>query len=274
MRLSLFALIIASSTAALAQEKAPAKVPASTPTPNAVPLVQEVTESGPSERLVHLKAALAHLERVGFGEPEIASAARIIGGLIDAEKSDEAVVGAFQAVEVQIKVYEVNKAKLRDAGVDWTLFRGTSEQNAKLANQLEGLAAKGTVRVLGEPKITTLSGREAAYEVGDGVEGIKMQLLPTALKGNKIRIRVEFNFSQVAPRAAADPPGAKPRSRSNGVMTTVETKSGEALVLGGTLSDGPTRADSGLLFVMTPRLVPPAEKVPTAARKAEPKIRR
>src|SRR5207248_576263 len=133
-----FLLLAVVPSLANGEELAPSN-PARKPTP----LLQEVTGSGPSERLLHLKAALVHLERAGFEHPEIAKAAAIIGDLIDAEKSkaaDEAVAGAPQAVDVQIKVFEVNRVKLRDAGVDMTrMLGGLGAQNVKLAAQLEEL---------------------------------------------------------------------------------------------------------------------------------------
>lgn len=89
MRCRFLAVVLLAISPSLANGEEPSP-PVPAPTSKAAPLVREITERGPSERLVHLKAALAHLERAGFDEPEIASAARIIGGLIDAEKSDEA----------------------------------------------------------------------------------------------------------------------------------------------------------------------------------------
>ena len=227
---------------------------------------QEVTGSGPHERLLHLKSALAHLERAGLEQREIAKAAAIIGDLIDAEKSDEAVAGAFQGVDVQIKVFEVNMVKLRAAGV-----KNLSDDGVKLAAQLEELAGKGLARVISEPRIQTLSGREANYEVGNDAEGVKMQVLPTVLKGNKIRIQIECNLFRTPPPPAANGPDGKPLTNKRGVKTMLEVTAGKSVVIN-RLHDvtrkGPKVDDTELLFVITPSLVIAREvKAPAASRR-------
>ena len=233
--LLLFALLSAAAIAAEPKPSTPAQVP------RAEPLIQEVNEAGPSERLVHLKAALAHLERAGFEQPQIAQAARIIGALIDAENSDDVPDRAStQVVEMQIKVFEVNKAKLRAVGFDWSMFRILSDENAKLAAHLEALAANGLAKVISEPQIRTVSGREATFEVGNPSQSMTAKILPTMLKSGKIQVRVECNLTRAVPPVPADgPPGTKPRTKTTGVMTTLVAKAGEPLVLTGLWDDGP-----------------------------------
>ena len=75
MRCRTLAFILLAIIPSLVRGEEPASPP---PIPKSQPLVQEVTENGPSERLLHLKAALAHLERAGFEDAEIAKAAGII----------------------------------------------------------------------------------------------------------------------------------------------------------------------------------------------------
>ena len=234
------------------EEPAPSK-----PAPKPTPLVQEVTGSGPSERLLHLKAALAHLERAGFEEPEIAKVAAIIGDLLDAEKSkaaDEAAAGAPQAVDVQIKVFEVNRVKLRDAGLDLSRMF-LSKQDVKLAAQLEAFVGKGFATVISEPRIQTLNCREGTFEVGNDARKITAKILPTVLKGNKIRLHIECNLSKtVSPLAADAPPVAKPQISSTGVRATLEIIAGEPAVLGGFLTTTKGGVDTEVIFVITPNL--------------------
>lgn len=268
-----FVLITIVPILANGEQPAPSK-----PAPKPPPFVQEVTGSGPSERLLHLKAALAHLERAGFDEPEIAKAAAIIGDLIDAEKSkaaDDAAAGAPQAVDVQIKVYEVNKVKLRDAGVDLSRMF-LSKQDVKLAAQLEAFVGKGFATVISEPRIQTLSGREATFEVGNDAQKITAKILPKVLKGSKIRIHIECNLSRTdSPRAH---PVGKPRISSTGLMTTLELTVGEPALLGGVLTTtkiGAKEIDAELVFVITPSLAIAREaKAPAPGPQSEPRIKR
>jgi Flp pilus assembly secretin CpaC len=278
MRSPSLAFLLLAVVPSLANGEEPAP---SEPARKTTPFVQEVTGSGPSERLLHLKAALVHLERAGFEEPEIAKAAAMIGDLIDAEKSkavDKAVARAPQAVDVQIKVFEVNKVKLRDAGVDLSRMF-LSKQDGKLAAQLEAFVRKGFATIISEPRIQTLSGREATFEVGDDARKISAKILPTVLKGNKIRLQLECNLSKaIAPLAADGPPVAEPQINSTGVVATLEVAAGEPAALGGFLTtskEGPKVVDAELIFVVTPNLVIAREaKAPTPRFLSEPKIKR
>ncbi|MFN0019020.1 MAG: hypothetical protein ACKVP0_12220 [Pirellulaceae bacterium] len=256
-----FILFVVVPSLANGEEPAPSE-----PARKTTPFVQEVTGSGPSERLLHLKAALAHLERAGFEEPEIAKAAAIVGDLLDAEKSDEAVVGAFQAVDVHIKVFEVNMVKLRAAVV-----KNLSDDGVKLAAQLEELAGEGLARVISEPRIQTLSGREANYEVGNDAEGVKMQVLPTVLKGNKIRIQLECNLFRTPPPPAANGPDGKPLTITRGVKTKLEVAPGKSVILSRShdvTRKGAKVEDTELIFMMTPNLAIAREaKGPATSRR-------
>ncbi len=270
MRCRSLVFILLAGIPSLANGEKPA-TPA--PAPNGVPLVQEVTEHGHSERLLHLKAALAHLERVGLEEPEIAKAAAIIGDLIDAEKPEGAVVEAFQAVEVQIKVFEVNRVKLREAGV-----KNLSDDGDKLAVQLEELAGKALVKVISEPRIQTLSGREANYEVGNDTQKMTAKVLPTVLKGNKIRIHIECSLFRTPPPPAANGPDGKPLANRRGLTTTLEVTPGKSVILSRnhdvTRKEGKVE-DTELIFMVTPNVAIAREaNARTTWPPTQPKIKR
>ena len=195
----------------------------------------EIPGAGPVDQIVQLKAALAHLEKAGLEDPEIAKAARILRELIDANKKPVSV----PAVEMKLLIVEASRDKLREAGVDWQKLTG-DDRNAA-AEAMDDLVERELVDVLSRPQIQTLSGRPATLEVGNEADKIKAEFLPTVLMGNKVNVRVSCDLSRTH----------QGKVEIKGVRTELDIDANKPVLLGTQSGDG-----KHLFFVMTATIMP------------------
>lgn len=236
MRCSSLAIMLLAVASSLASGVEPVsetdKKPAVAPKPLRY---EEIPGAGPVDQIAQLKAALAHLEKAGLGDPEIAKAAGILRDLIDAKKQPVSV----PAVEVKLLIVEASRDKLREAGVDWQKLTGDNRNAA--AAVMHDLVERELVDVLSRPQIQTLSGRAATLEVGNEGDKIKVEVVPSVLTGNKVNVDIACNLSRTH----------QGKVEIKSVRTQLDIDSAKPVLLGTQSRDG-----KHLFFVMTATIMP------------------
>ena len=170
------------------------------------------------------------------------------------------------------------------------------DSNVKVDLIIEALEAKGVVRTLAEPNLTTLSGEPASFNAGGEVPvrrenedgeviieykqfGVNLVFTPVVLADNKINIRLAPEVSDLTGFTVAGDPIFSNRKLS----TVVELRDGQSFALAGLISSKNTKLqnqvpwlgqvpvvgalfrnsstqkeDTELVVIVTPRLVRPA----------------
>jgi pilus assembly protein CpaC len=170
------------------------------------------------------------------------------------------------------------------------------DSNVKVDLIIEALEAKGVVRTLAEPNLTTLSGEPASFNAGGEVPvrrenedgeviieykqfGVNLVFTPVVLADNKINIRLAPEVSDLTGFTVAGDPIFANRKLS----TVVELRDGQSFALAGLISSKNTKLqnqvpwlgqvpvvgalfrnsstkkeDTELVVIVTPRLVRPA----------------
>lgn len=180
------------------------------------------------------------------------------------------VPGEFN-VMLRVIVAEVNRSELRNAGIDWNvLFNDARHQvfgaigdaastanlggifeNGEISLLIRWLASNGTVTVLSEPVVTTLSGHTATFlgggefavptiiGLGGGQTttfrgfGTSLLVTPTVIDRDLIRLQVIPEFSSLNQDNAVD---GIPGTNVKRVQTTVELREGQTFAIGGLIS--------------------------------------
>ena len=235
-------------------------------------------------------------------------------------------VPGVQQVMLRVKIAELNRSAARGFGIDIdAVFKagsGTlaiqsllnfaaggetatsilgSFDNNDIQFGLRYLQQKGVIRIISEPTLVTMSGREASFIAGGefavpttvGVGGASavttdfrafgaiINFVPIVLDKDHIRLQISSEFSKVNDDLAVNgTPGLDTRS----VTTTVELREGQTLAIAGLLEDSTKgdrvsdlplignligrrnmkRTETELIIIVTPELVHPMdpEEVP------------
>lgn len=148
---------------------------------------------------------------------------------------------------------------LSDGGGNAT-FNGTatnyifSSPSSNLAWQLNAAESKGLVRILAEPKLLVMDGKDGSFNVGQEVPypssigmsstptysfkntGVILNFTPTILeKSNRIILKLAPEVSEVDKSYTDKQSAAPPAFKTRKVDTTVELADGETLVIAGLL---------------------------------------
>ncbi len=153
----------------------------------------------------------------------------------------------------------------------WVIEDADEARHKALQAGLLGLREKGHAKVLGEPRLGTLSGQQASFMSGgeravvgaDGLErvgvefeffGIKLICHPVVLPDGTVRLEVEPEISELCATANVTADGKTvPGRSSQRVHTTADIAAGHTLVLSGPKGDGKTR----LVVLVTPTVIAP-----------------
>lgn len=191
-------------------------------------------------------------------------------------------VGGTQQVALKVKVLEVSRTKLRQAGVDWDLVFGdttlitstiasTSGGNVGLgiisaSTEINGilqlLQRNNLAKLMAEPTLTTVSGRAASFNSGGEIPiptsaglgsttveyrpfGTGLDFVPIVLGNGKIRLEVRPVVREVD-RSLADPVTGVPGFRTRQVDTAVELMPGQTLALAGLLQTRTSSSRQGI----------------------------
>jgi len=181
------------------------------------------------------------------------------------------VPGEFQ-ISLRVRIAELNRSQLRRMGLDFNVLFANSRQNlfttiggatgstiggifeaGDITVLMSFLAANGTSKILTEPNVVVLSGRQARFLAGGefavptivGIGGATGQttsfrgfgtsllVTPTVTDRDNIRITANAEYSDLNnSNSVAGVPGTNARR----VETTVEMREGQTLALAGLLS--------------------------------------
>ena len=178
------------------------------------------------------------------------------------------VAGESQ-VMLRVRIAELNRTQARRMGINWnTIFNdgrhvltstlgGTPAilqgvfENAEINIAINALASNGTINLLAEPVITTLSGHSASFlsgaefavptiiGLGGGQNttfrgvGTSLIVTPTIRDRDLVRLQIVPEFSQTTTDNTVNGiPGTNVRR----VQTVVELREGQTIVLGGLIS--------------------------------------
>lgn len=181
------------------------------------------------------------------------------------------VPGEFQ-VSLRVRIAEINRSQLRRMGIDWNVLFNNGAANiitsmtggagstlggifddGNVSVSLDWLASNGTAKILTEPNVVVLSGRQARFLAGGefavptivGVGGAAGQttsfrgfgtsllVTPTVVERDLIRINAIAEFSDLN---QGNTVGGIPGTDARRVETTVELREGQTLALAGLLS--------------------------------------
>lgn len=138
-----------------------------------------------------------------------------------------------------------------------------SSPSSNIAWQLSAAEQKGLVKILAEPKLLALDGKDGSFNVGQEIPypssigmsstptysfkntGVILNFTPTILeKSNRVILKLSPEVSEIdssyTPPGIGAPPGFKTRK----VDTTVELADGETLVIAGLLKHTTTTSDT------------------------------
>ncbi|MBL8816653.1 MAG: pilus assembly protein N-terminal domain-containing protein [Planctomyces sp.] len=179
------------------------------------------------------------------------------------------VPGEFN-VKMRVTVAELNRSALRDAGLSWNVLFNDARhsvggslggapgttlsgifENGEIAVFLKWLQSNGTVTLLAEPTLVTLSGTTASIlgggefavptviGLGGGQTttfrgfGTSLLVTPTVMDRDNIRLQVVPEFSELnADNSVNGIPGTNVKR----VMTQVELREGQTFAIGGLIS--------------------------------------
>jgi hypothetical protein len=276
-------LAFASAIAILLNNALAVDPPAQPPTP----VVPQVTPAPPpaampKEQLDHLKTAAEHLAKAGRKD-EAAKLREQIAAfesgqaealLAKKEKELDALVAEVDQLRTQTRrvpqivlsfqVFEASRTRLEAAKIPQTqlLFPNGGDKfqpavvhtvaNAAAAREcVDALRKKELLKVLAEPTLVTISGRQALFHSGGefpvtlpGAQGnarlefrkfgTQIEALPMLVGGGKLRVHVRAKVSEIDPAHAVKVNGSEiPGLRERAIETAAELRFGEALVLNG-----------------------------------------
>jgi pilus assembly protein CpaC len=188
-------------------------------------------------------------------------------------------VGGVQQILLNVKVMEVSRTKLRQVGIDWSFLSSNFFMTQSVSGIISGAGSGGlptargdTLRVgvigdtsffafldllrdqnlaklMAEPKLTTVSGRAATFNVGGQVPipiaqslgtvtvqykdfGTQIDFVPIALGNGNIRLEVRPDITEVDP-SLRDATTGVPGFRRRYADTAVEMKAGQTMAIAG-----------------------------------------
>jgi pilus assembly protein CpaC len=181
------------------------------------------------------------------------------------------VPGDFQ-ISLRVRIAELNRSQARNMGIDWSILFSEGSQivtnmgggvgtigsvfesgDYQLNTVLNWLAANGTAKILSEPNVVVLSGRQARFLAGGefavpttvGIGGAAGQttsfrgfgtsllVTPAVVDRDLIRITTTAEYSDINNNNTVQ---GIPGTDSRRVETTVEMREGQTLALAGLLS--------------------------------------
>lgn len=191
------------------------------------------------------------------------------GGLNDIIVNDLSIPGASN-VMLRVIIAEINRSQQRDMNVDLnvafnnsrhvinSVLGGTTGQtiggvfeNGDITAAIRWLATNGTVNLLSEPTLVTMSGHPASLLGGGefavptiiglgggqttsfrGV-GTSMVVTPTVIDHDLFRLQVQAEYSEISSGNAVN---GIPGTNAKRVQTTVQLREGQTLAIGGLMS--------------------------------------
>lgn len=172
---------------------------------------------------------------------------------IDTDKTGKIInllkVTGNQQVTLMVKVGEVKRESLRKLGLG---IHGIISSGAAVLGFME---QQGAIKILAEPSLTAMSGQSASFLAGgefpfpvtqagnvSSIEyrpyGVKLNFTPVILSGNKLRLDVESEVSEISSVGGVNLPNMKvPVISTRKAKTVVELGAGESFMIAGLVKD-------------------------------------
>lgn len=162
--------------------------------------------------------------------------------------------------------YGIGQNALKITPDTYTIFGGIGGSKANIDVAIEALQADGSLTLLAEPNLTTVSGETASflaggefpYVVAEGVGaestttvefkkfGVSLNFTPVLLSNNRIRLRVNPEVSEIADTTVSSNGINVPSLTTRRVETTVELGDGESFSVAGLFQNSMTDQASKL----------------------------
>ena len=178
---------------------------------------------------------------------------------------------------IEGKVVEVSQSGLSDIGIIWGKEQGSFKfsvdkstggisQSDNILATLNLLVASGKAKILANPKITTLNGKEAEINIGSRVPyavpagttststqwtvqyidaGVKLNILPTVASDGTIVSTIKPEVSNISEWRTTTA-GEFPVIATRNASVTVRLHDGETLVIGGLINESDRENISGI----------------------------
>lgn len=171
-------------------------------------------------------------------------------------------------VQVDVQVMELTKNDSLDVGFDWDKLVGSTTQlslkettaplkaigtlaRGQLDLALKLLVEKGQAKILAKPKLLTLSGKPAQFSSGGEIPvpvvnevnqvsvswksyGVKLDILPTAMSDDEIKVDVRAEVSDVDFTHLVQ---GNPAIKTRWASTTIQVKPRSTVVIGGLIQE-------------------------------------
>ncbi|MEX0713184.1 MAG: hypothetical protein WD278_12590 [Pirellulales bacterium] len=270
-------------------------------------------ESRSGSKVHHLLEAARHLEAAGYKEQaaEVRQKAheqqqahlrhRIDQKLAEIEmlKAELARLESHdheqRQVQIDVKLLEMAEATadgdlqlecLDEAGILTSKnlkFVGATEESDKVASAVDKLRVCGSVKVLAEPSLVTVSGRRAFFRTGEGTPhpqrgpagslvlggnyaGVQVDMLPLIIADDNVRLEFKVRLRQPGePQPIVGDGKTNPRWRVMEIDTGAEIEAGKTLIIRSPDIKRDTGRKSQLLLLLTPKILAAGE-VPKTAR--------
>ncbi len=177
-------------------------------------------------------------------------------------------VDMAKQVNIRLRIAEVKREVGHQLGIRWgTLINGSIAFDRRLvtlstreldfgqdplSGVLQAMANEGLAKVLAEPNLTALSGETAHFHAGGEYPyaiplpqldtysidfrefGIKLDMQPTVLEGNRIRLKVRPEVSNLSTEVQVEGRNLQlPSLQVRSAESTIELQSGESFALAG-----------------------------------------
>jgi tetratricopeptide (TPR) repeat protein len=207
--------------------------------------------------------------------------------------AEKKAAAAETQVQLNVLVAEVDRKGARALKLDrtadgkpahWVIEVADEARQKAFVGNLKGLREKGHAKVVAEPRLVTLNGRQATFlsggeravSVTDGAGraavqfeefGTKLTCHPVVLADGVVRLDAEPEISELCETAGVTVGGTVvPGRSSQRVHTTADIAPGRTLLISGPKADGNGR----LVVLVTPTVIPPPTATDATGQTPEP----
>jgi type II secretory pathway component GspD/PulD (secretin) len=197
--------------------------------------------------------------------------------LRDAQKIIASLDKKIPQILIEGKVIEVSRSGLSDTGIIWGKDQGSFKfsidrntggisQSSDVLCAINALVASGKAKILANPKITALDGKEAEINIGSRIPyavpasstsastqwtiqyidaGVNLKILPNVASDGTIVSTIKPEVSNISEWRATSA-GEFPVISTRNASVTVRIRDGETLVIGGLINESERENISGI----------------------------
>ena len=199
------------------------------------------------------------------------------GDIKEAQKIIDSLDRKIPQILIEGKIVEVSQSGLSDIGIIWGKEQGSFKfsidkstggisQSDNILGTINTLIASGKAKILANPKITALDGKEAEINIGSRIPyavpagstststqwtiqyidaGVNLKILPNVASDGTIVSTIKPEVSNVSEWRTTSA-GEFPVISTRNASVTVRIKDGETLVIGGLLNESDRENISGI----------------------------